>query len=141
MDDIPEVVKSEDSSQSVYKHPVLLAEDNAVARFAIKHLLEMNGYAVTVTADGKAALEALKKQTFAWVLLDVGLPKLKGTEVCKHYRQWEKEMNKPHLAIFALSSHTMDEMKLQFKTDGIDKLFTKPLTNNMLQEIECLINA
>lgn len=120
--------------------PVLVAEDNALALHVVESLLKRAGYKVIVKMNGKAVLEALKKLRVAWVLLDIGLPELKGTEVCKQYRQWEKENNRPHLPIFVLTGHEVEEVTKECNEAGIDLIFTKPFTNETINEIELFLN-
>jgi CheY-like chemotaxis protein len=119
--------------------PVLIAEDNALVLRAVKNLLEKSGYEVIETMDGKTALDALRDNHFAWALLDIGLPELRGTEAAQQYREWEKENNKPRLPIFALTGHAVDEVLKECREAGIDRIFTKPLTGKIIQEIEAII--
>ena len=118
---------------------VLIAEDNALVLRVVKNLLEKAGYEVMATVDGKAALEALQNYRFAWTLLDIGLPELTGIEVCQQYRQWEKDNNKPYLPIFALTGHGVEEVGEECRESGMDLIFTKPLTDKIIQEIEVFI--
>ncbi|WP_010598944.1 ATP-binding protein [Rickettsiella massiliensis] len=119
---------------------VLISEDNLVMLHVIKKKLKGVGYEVMTTMDGQAALETLKTHSFCWALLDIGLPKLKGTEVCKEYRRWKKTNNKPHLPIFVLTAHSVDEVKKECDEAGIDLIFTKPLTNKTIKEIELFMD-
>ena len=128
-------------SKAVHTGPVLIAEDNPVALHVVKNLLEKADYEVIATIDGKAALEALQNNNFIWALLDIGLPEMRGTEAAKAYREWEKANNKPRLPIFALTGHGVDEVEEECKEAGIDQIFTKPLTNNIIQEIEAFIES
>lgn len=121
--------------------PVLIAEDNAIVLHVVKNLLENAGYEVIATIDGKAALDALKTDSIAWALLDIGLPELKGTEACQQYRQWEKENDKPRLPIFALTGHRVEDVKKECGEVGIDKVFTKPFKEETIQEIERFIKG
>jgi two-component system aerobic respiration control sensor histidine kinase ArcB len=131
------VVASEMQPKAVHTgRPVLIAEDNLIVLRVVKNLLEKAGYEVITTVDGKAALEVLKTDSVAWALLDIGLPELKGTEAAQRYRQWEKANNKPRLPIFALTGHGVDEIGKECKEAGIDRIFTKPLTDNIIQEIK-----
>jgi two-component system, OmpR family, aerobic respiration control sensor histidine kinase ArcB len=119
--------------------PVLIAEDNPLVLHVIKNLLDKAGYEVITTKDGKAALEALQNNRFAWALLDIGLPELRGTEAAQRYREWEKENNKPRLPIFALTGHGVEEVEEESREAGIDQIFTKPLTDKIIQEIEAVL--
>lgn len=132
--------EAQTQSQVTQTATVLIAEDNVIACSVLKRSLEEAGYTVTATSDGEAALAILKSQAFDWALLDIGLPGLRGTEVCQQYRQWEKEQHhQTHLPVFALTGHAVSEVEDECKETGIDQAFTKPFTNKMLQEIENLL--
>ncbi len=118
---------------------VLIAEDNTLVLHAVKNILIKLGYEVITVTEGKAALEALQSQSFNWVLLDIGLPDLEGTEVARLYRQWEQEHNKPHLPIFALTAHQTAEVKEKCEIAGIDYILNKPFTEKDIQIIKLFI--
>lgn len=83
--------------------------------------------------EGKVALKILQSQSFAWILLDIGLPDLEGTEVARLYRQWEKEHNKPRLPLFALTAHAIDKIKEECEQVGFDYILSKPFTEKDVQ--------
>jgi two-component system, OmpR family, aerobic respiration control sensor histidine kinase ArcB len=120
---------------------VLVAEDNAIVLRVVKNQLEQAGYEVIAVMDGKAALEALKKNSVAWALLDIGLPELRGMEACKQYREWEKKNDRYYLPIFALTGHSVSEVEKECNEVGIDKVFTKPFDDKLIQEIKLFINS
>ena len=62
---------------------VLLIEDNADAREALRVLLELDGYDVEAAADGPQALEIARGKTPAVALIDIGLPGIDGYEVAR----------------------------------------------------------
>lgn len=105
---------------------VLVVEDNTLVLHAVKNILVNLGYEVTAVTEGKVALKILQSQSFAWVLLDIGLPDLEGTEVARLYRQWEQENNKPYLPIFAFTAHAEEKVKEKYKEVGIDHVLHKP---------------
>ena len=109
---------------------MLVIEDNTLVLFAIKNLLNNLGYEVTTVTEGKAALQVLQSQSFDWVLLDIGLPDLVGTEVVRIYRQWELENKKPHLPIFVLTAHEDEKIKEKCQEIDIDYILKKPFTEN-----------
>lgn len=118
------------------KHPILLAEDNLLIVCAIKNLLEQRGYRVTAAEDGSKALSYLKSHSYEWVLLDIVLPEIDGIDLVKNYRDWEKEMNKPHLPIFGLTGYPFKSMERTCKEAGMDLLFEKPFKKDDLKVIE-----
>ncbi|WP_408005650.1 response regulator [Rickettsiella massiliensis] len=58
----------------------------------MKSLLEQRGYHVTAVEDGNKALNYLKSYTYDWVLLDLVLPEVEGTDVVKDYRCWKNKL-------------------------------------------------
>ena len=65
---------------------VVLVDDAADVRMLLQLLLELEGFAVTVTADGPAGLAAVRATRPDVVLLDVQLPGMDGTEVLRQLR-------------------------------------------------------
>lgn len=66
---------------------ILLVEDEAsIARF-IELELQHEGFEVTVLHDGREGLEAALTEPFDVLLLDVMLPQLSGTEICRRVRK------------------------------------------------------
>jgi DNA-binding response OmpR family regulator len=65
---------------------VLVVEDEESFSDALTFMLEREGYEVAVAADGNAALEEYEKSGADILLLDLMLPGLPGTEVCRQIR-------------------------------------------------------
>ena len=65
---------------------VLVVEDEESFSDALAFMLEREGYEVAVAADGNVALEEFEKSGADILLLDLMLPGLPGTEVCRQIR-------------------------------------------------------
>jgi DNA-binding response OmpR family regulator len=65
----------------------LVVDDNRDFVEAIRVLLELNGHQVEAAFDGVAGLEAAIRTEPDVVVLDVGLPRLNGYEVCRRIRE------------------------------------------------------
>jgi len=65
---------------------VLVVEDDAAIRGAIRTTLEEDGLDIVATGDGFAALAECKRQAPGVVILDLGLPKMSGQEFVAAYR-------------------------------------------------------
>ena len=65
---------------------ILLVEDDESITLGLSMNLEAEGYDVTIAADGESALDALAKDAYALVVLDVMLPKVNGFEVVRRLR-------------------------------------------------------
>ena len=67
-------------------HRLLMIEDDARLAAMVGEYLTQSGYAVTHTGDGEAGLEALRRDRFDLVVLDLMLPGIDGLEVCRRIR-------------------------------------------------------
>ncbi|PFG30783.1 response regulator transcription factor [Paramicrobacterium agarici] len=65
---------------------ILLVEDEVALSDPLAFLLEREGYDVTIAEDGKAAIDEWERDEADLVLLDLMLPKVPGTEVCRRIR-------------------------------------------------------
>ena len=65
---------------------ILVADDEQDILDAVAYALRAEGYDVDVVTDGEAALQAAQREEFDVVVLDVLMPGLSGTEVCRRIR-------------------------------------------------------
>ena len=110
---------------------ILLAEDNRVNQTLAIRLLEKRGHTVVLAETGRAALEAVKKQTFDLVLMDVQMPEMDGLEATMAIRQREKSSGK-HLPIIAMTANAMMGDKERCLHSGMDGYVAKPLSVQIL---------
>lgn len=62
----------------------LVVEDDRATREVLRAIIEGEGLAVDAVNDGDAAIEQLKNEKYAVVLLDIVLPRVSGTEVMEY---------------------------------------------------------
>jgi two-component system response regulator MprA len=65
---------------------VLVVEDDPAVRASLERSLAFEGYAVVTAADGEAGLAAVRQRRPDAVVLDLGLPRIDGLEVCRRLR-------------------------------------------------------
>lgn len=84
--------------------PILLVDDNAAKRTALKAVLEPLGHPVTEADSGRAALRCLMTADFAVILLDVSMPVMDGFETAALIRQRRQSEMTPIIFITAYAS-------------------------------------
>src|ERR1700743_2621166 len=68
---------------------ILIIEDEAPMRTALKDVIETEGYRAITAADGESGLKRALEEKPDLILLDVMMPKLDGYEVCAELRRLE----------------------------------------------------
>jgi signal transduction histidine kinase/CheY-like chemotaxis protein len=120
---------------------VLLAEDNAVNQRLASRLLEKEGHTVVVVSDGVKALEALEKDIFDVVLMDVQMPNMDGIEATNLIRDKEKQTGL-HMPIIAMTAHAMAGDRQRFLAGGMDGYVSKPIQyRDLFDAIEAACGA
>src|SRR6478736_1602837 len=66
---------------------VLVVDDEPAVRRALERALRLDRYDVELAGDGEEALDMLAKSPPDAVILDIGMPRLDGLEVCRRMRQ------------------------------------------------------
>ena len=118
---------------------VLVAEDNRVNQRLTTRLLEKRGHRVTMTANGREALEALVKDAYDLVLMDMQMPEMDGFEATAALRK--KEMRKGdgvHQPVIALTAHAMKGDRERCQAAGVDGYLTKPIRT---EELDAILEA
>lgn len=112
---------------------ILVVEDEPETAEILQRLLERRGYQVSVSMNGKEALEKINKDPPDLVILDLNLPKLPGEEVCKEIRKDEKLKDIP---VVMLTGKSSDTDKVIGKVIGADFYLTKPIeVDNLLRVV------
>ncbi len=100
---------------------LIVEDDRGISELVCKHL-EAAGYETATAASGPAALEALARESFELIVLDVGLPGLDGYAVARHVR---RDSRTPILMLTARSSEAEKVLGLEL---GADDYVTKPFS-------------
>ena len=120
------------SSQTAAPLRLLIVEDNTDAARTLAKLLRMGGHEVEVCHDGAAALEA--GETFApdAVLLDLGLPRMNGFDVCRAIRRapWGREA-----LVIAMTGWGAEEDRRKTQEAGFDEHLVKPVEYQQLMSL------
>lgn len=109
---------------------ILIAEDDAVSRRLLEATLARWGYQVVATADGRAALEALRgAEAPQLAILDWMMPELDGPDICRQVRQ-APPAQAPYLIL--LTTKGSKEDLVAGLEAGADDYVTKPFDRDEL---------
>ena len=134
-----EIVSREETSpvpslpvESGRKRRVLVVDDNADARDAMRFLLEDEGHEVRSAGDGPGAIEEAQSFLPEVVLLDIGLPGMDGYEVARALRAVP---GCERASIVAVSGYGQAEDRARSRVAGFDEHLLKPVSPERLLEI------
>jgi DNA-binding response OmpR family regulator len=102
---------------------ILVVEDDPAVQKALRRLFETEGYAVETQSDGRSALDSFQASPPVAVVLDLRLPKVSGSDVCK-----ELKAMSPTLPIVVLSAASDVSDKVLLLELGADDYVTKPFS-------------
>ncbi len=111
---------------------ILLAEDNAMNQKVALKLLERLGYRADIASNGLAALEALERQQYDVVLMDVQMPELDGLEATRRICERWPAGKRPR--IVAMTANALEEDREACASAGMDDYVAKPIRPEALAE-------
>jgi len=111
---------------------ILLAEDNATNQKLALRFLERMGYRADVVANGLEAVDALKRQFYDVVLMDVQMPEMDGLEATRHVRRELPDARQPR--VIAMTANAMQGDREMCLAAGMDDYVSKPIRIEELVE-------
>ncbi len=105
---------------------VLVAEDNPVNQMFAARLVERQGHTARVVSNGQLAIDALRRETFDVVLMDLGMPLMDGFEAVRELRQLEKQTG-CHLPVIAMTANATSVDRDRCLAVGMDDFVGKPV--------------
>ena len=130
-------VQQEKQPDEAGKIKILLVEDNEELREYLARYLKQD-YSIVESADGQAALEVVRKENPDFIISDVMMPLLSGTELCK---QLKSNIETCHIPLILLTSLAEREDIIKGLNAGADDYITKPFDPAVLKsKIASIIN-
>jgi len=104
---------------------ILIVEDEKDISGLITYNLSKEGFEVSVSSDGEAALRVIRKEKFSLIILDLMLPGIQGMELCKILKSSEETSFIPIIMLTAKSDELDKVLGLEM---GADDYITKPFS-------------
>jgi len=104
----------------------LVAEDNVNNQQIALGLLAKQGHSVVVVGDGQEAVEALDRESFDLVLMDIQMPRMDGFEATERIRSRERS-TRTRTPIIAMTAHAMTVDRDKCLAAGMDAYVSKPI--------------
>ena len=117
---------------------LLVVDDNAAKRLAIRAMLAPLGHAVVEADSGRAALRAVLQQTFAVILMDVRMPTLDGYETAKLIRQRSQSELTPIIFVTAFGRDET-ETAGAYASGAVDFIFTPILADVLRAKVSAFV--
>jgi CheY-like chemotaxis protein len=118
-----------------YPLNILIAEDNIINQKLIQRILHKLGYQLGMASDGIEALDALKRDKYNVILMDVQMPGMDGIEATQAIR--EMKIEQPY--IIAMTANAMSKDRDECIKMGMDDYIAKPM--RLAEIIKILKNA
>jgi CheY-like chemotaxis protein len=120
------------ATSEVAPRRILIVDDNEDSAQSLAMLLEISDHETRSAYDGEQALRIAEEFRPQVVLLDIGLPKLNGYEVCRRIRQepWGRD-----ILMVALTGWGQNDDRRKSKEAGFDAHLVKPVGHESLMEI------
>ncbi len=128
-------VKKAEPAETGAKMHVLVVEDNLLNQLVMRKML--NSYpevSFAVVNNGTEAIEALKKDIYDIVLMDLQMPIMDGYEATKIIRSGDLGKTITNIPIIAVTADAMQETRQKVLNIGMDDYMTKPVNRELLLE-------
>ena len=120
------------TQQLGYQHPlqILLVEDNLTNQKVALLILNRMGYSADIAANGLEAVQAVIRQSYEVILMDVSMPEMDGLEATRYIRQLDLKC-RPY--IIAMTAHAMHGYREKCLEAGMDDYVPKPVRHQELE--------
>ncbi len=114
---------------------VLVVDDNAVNLKYMDIFLKKQGFEVDLATNGIEALEAVKKEAYDVVLMDIAMPQMDGLEATRRIRESTSFCVRSDVPVVAMTAHALKGDREAFLAAGMNEYVGKPINPDNLLRI------
>jgi two-component system sensor histidine kinase BarA len=132
----PEFLTKQSTSSSqpnLENYSILVVDDNDINLKLISTLMRSKGAIVTEACDGLSAISKTQNNRYDLILMDIHMPKMKGTEAAEIIRRNEQESC--HTPIIALTADAVPATRNQIADSGMDGYLLKPINEPQMWSV------
>jgi len=112
---------------------ILVADDDGKLQLLLRTTLSEAGFQIVEAADGEEAIRLAAAEKPDLILLDIGMPKLNGYEVCRRIRHdKDPKVAKTKIIVISVKNYPVDIRSA--KDVGVDEYLVKPFTLKQLRD-------
>ncbi|WP_163859407.1 PAS domain S-box protein [Paenibacillus elgii] len=130
--ELPSEQGVEPMSNNAIKTSILLAEDNPIDQLVMSKMLEKMGHKVTVVTNGKEAAEAVHKEHFDIIFMDLHMPVLNGLEATQIIK---KSLQEKSPRIIAVTANALKGDREKCLAAGMDEYISKPVKRETVMKL------
>lgn len=114
---------------------ILVAEDSLMNQIFTREILKEGGHEVVIVADGQEAIEALARENYDLVFMDIRMPNMDGEEALRIIRQGRYAGINPHMPVIALTAYALKDDQERLMKQGFDGYLAKPIDVQALEKL------
>ncbi len=111
---------------------ILIVEDMETNRLMAQALIGKMGYKTDHAVNGKQAVEKVAQNQYDLILMDCQMPIMDGFEATQKIREYEKQFNKGHIPIVAMTGNAFEKDRQKCFEAGMDDFIAKPVEPDIL---------
>lgn len=131
---VQEKVYQNDLVQLNGQGKVLLVEDNPLNQKVLGMFISKLGFEYDVASNGQMAIDLSSEKHYKYILMDIFMPGMDGTEATEKIRDIEAEKGLPQAKIIAISANESEEGIKKCFDSGMNDYLVKPFTLDILRE-------
>ncbi len=109
---------------------ILVVDDEENAREGLSKILSKEGYRVETAANGKEAIDTLKRQRYDLVITDMRMPLMDGFEVLREIKKMDE-----NTGVIMITAYGEVESYLEAMNMGVFEYINKPVRVNELKRV------